>query len=76
MSDNFEHAVRDALATAFRFGCNEIVDHEAIALVLADKHAPRVAAELRAALLADEAAANAPHFWPPLNGPATAKEPA
>lgn len=53
MSDAFEDAVREALRQTYR---DSILVGGELSTDYADKHAPRVAAELRAALLADETA--------------------
>ena len=61
MSGTFDRAVREALRQTYR---DSILVGGELSTDYADKHAPRVAAELRAALLADG--------W---TEPATVKEP-
>ena len=58
--NEFEKAVRDALSVAARRGGTGPENY-------ATANAERVAADLRAALAADDAARNAPHLWPAIN---------
>ena len=77
MIDNFERAVREALGYAYATGYDDATaDREAI--YYPTVHAPRIVAELRAALERDVAAgALAAHGFtlPDHDEPATAKEP-